>query len=80
MIFLMTTNRFKALIAAPAVAAAVIGGAALTLAGPASASTSLNSYSPYADDSASGNFYAPTTYADPAPTYVPWGAWVTGSY
>ncbi len=76
----MTTNRFKALIAAPAVAAAVIGGAALTFAGPASASTSLNSYSPYADDSTTGNFYAPTTYATPATTYVPWGAWINGSY
>ena len=76
----MTTNRLAALLAAPAIAAAVVGGAAVTLAGPASASTSLNSYSPYADDSTTGNFYAPTTYATPATTYVPWGAWVNGSY
>jgi hypothetical protein len=77
----MTTNRFKALIAAPAIAAAaVLGGAAVILAGPASASTSLNSSSPYADDSTTGNFYAPTTYATPATTYVPWGAWINGSY
>lgn len=76
----MTTNRFKALIAAPALAAAVIGGAALTFAGPASASTSLNSTSPYADDSTTGNFNAPTTYAAPATNYVPWGAWINGSY
>jgi hypothetical protein len=76
----MTTNRLKALIAAPAIAAAVLGGAALTLAGPASASTSLNDYSPYADSSTTGNFYAPTTYATPATTYVPWGAWINGNY
>ncbi|APE16300.1 hypothetical protein [Mycolicibacterium pallens] len=76
----MTTNRFKALIAAPAIAAAVLGGAALTLAGPASATTTLNDYSPYADSSTTGNFYAPTTYATPATTYVPWGAWINGSY
>lgn len=76
----MTTNRLKALIAAPAVAAAILGGTALTLAGPASASTSLNDYSPYADSSTTGNFYAPTTYATPATTYVPWGAWINGSY
>ncbi|WP_431239090.1 hypothetical protein ACQ86B_04790 [Mycolicibacterium aichiense] len=76
----MTTNRIKALIAAPALAAAVIGGAALTFAGPASATTTLNDYSPYADGSSTGNFYAPTTYATPAITYVPWGAWINGSY
>ncbi|MCV7217237.1 hypothetical protein H7J51_18350 [Mycobacterium crocinum] len=76
----MTTNRFKALIAAPAIAAAVLGGAALTLAGPASATTTLNDYSPYTDSSTTGNFYAPTTYATPATTYVPWGAWINGSY
>ena len=80
MISVMTRSRLAALLATPAIAAAVIGGTAVTLTGPASASTSLNSYSPYADDSTTGNFYAPTTYADPAPTYVPWGAWVTGSY
>jgi hypothetical protein len=74
----MTTNRFAALIAAPAIAAAVIGGAALGFAGPASAQ---NTYS-WDDNQGtkSGNFNAPSTYADPATTYVPWGAWVTGSY
>ena len=73
----MSTNRVKALIAAPALAAAVIGGAAIGLAGPANASTSLNYYD---DSSTTGNFYAPTTYASPATTYVPWGAWINGSY
>ena len=74
----MTKNRLAALIAAPAIAGAVIGGAALGFAGPASAQ---NTYSWDADQStSSGNFNAPTTYADPPTTYVPWGAWISGSY
>ena len=74
----MTKNRFAAIFAAPALAAAVIGGAALTFAGPASAQ---NTYSWDSDQAtSSGNFNAPTTYADPATTYVPWGAWINGSY
>ena len=74
----MMKNRLAALIAAPAIAGAVIGGAALGFAGPASAQ---NSYSWDNDQGTnSGNFNAPTTYADPATTYVPWGAWITGSY
>ncbi len=79
----MTTNRIKALIAAPALAAAVIGGAALTFAGPANATTTLNDYSPpYTDSSSTGNFYAPpTTYATPPPRRTSrGGAWINGSY
>jgi hypothetical protein len=73
----MMKNRIAALIAAPAIAGAILGGAALGFAGTASAQ---NSYSYDDQGTNSGNFYSPTTYADPATTYVPWGAWINGSY
>ncbi len=77
---MMMNNRLAALLAAPAVAGAVFAGAALALAGPASADVyTSNGYS--ATDTwgvhANNEIVAsPDTYADPAPTYVPWGAWI----
>ncbi|AQT80436.1 hypothetical protein B1R94_15925 [Mycolicibacterium litorale] len=80
---MIISNRLAGLIAAPAVAAALIGGAALTLASPASAD--VYSSSSYSDTDSYGVHpnneivVSPDTYAQPAPTYVPWGAWINGS-
>ena len=72
-------NRLAGLIAAPAVAAAIFGGA-LTLAGPASADAW--SYNDYSDTDSYGVHpnneivVSPDTYANPAPYYTPWATWV----
>lgn len=72
-------NRIAGLLAAPAVAAAIFGGA-LTLAGPASAEVSTNN-----DYAGSGSYgvhsnteivVSPDTYATPAPYYTPWATWL----
>ena len=55
------TRNLARFIALPIVSAGIIGGAALGLAGTASATTT-----PSTNDTA--NFHAPTTYAHPAPT------------
>ncbi|WP_445169086.1 hypothetical protein ACTXG7_07060 [Mycolicibacterium sp. Dal123E01] len=73
------TNRLAALIAAPAIAGAILGGAALGFAGPASAQNTyntLNESSNNYDGVNYGNFNSPTTYADPAPEVLPYGVWV----
>ena len=74
----MMKSRIAALLAAPAVAAAIFGGAALTLAGPAAAqvSTSQSSSDSYGVHPNNEIVATPDTYADPATTYVPWGAWI----
>jgi hypothetical protein len=46
----------------------LIGGAALGLAGAASAAVTF--------DDNGGMIATPDTYATPATTYIPWGAWI----
>jgi hypothetical protein len=74
----MMKNRVAAVLAAPAVAAAIFGGAALALAGTANADLDpTTGYSDYSGDFTTSSFFArPTTYADPAPEIVPWGTWI----
>ncbi|BBY66611.1 hypothetical protein [Mycolicibacterium helvum] len=72
-------NRLAGFLAAPAITAAVLGGA-LTLAGPASADTwTYNDYSgsdSYGVHPNNEIVVAPDTYADPAPVYTPWATWL----
>jgi hypothetical protein len=74
----MMKNRVAALLAAPAAAAAILGGAALALAGTASADLDPSTgYSDFSGDFTTSSFFAhPTTYASPAPGIVPWGTWI----
>jgi hypothetical protein len=79
-LIIMTTikNRLAGLLAAPVIAAAVLGSA-LTLAGPASATVGTN-------NSSGGDSYGvhpnteivvtPDIYAHPAPFYTPWATWL----
>jgi hypothetical protein len=76
----MTTikNRLARLLAAPAIAAAVAGGA-LTLAGPAGADASTYNSpggSSYGTHPNTEIVVTPDTYARPAMVYVPWATWL----
>lgn len=83
----MMKNHVMGLFAAPVVAAAIFGGAALALAGSANADYSYSDYSAstgggwgypesQGDIAGAPMFASPTTYADPAPEVVPWAAWI----
>jgi len=75
----MIKNRIAGLLAAPAVALAILGGAGLALASTASADyyDNSNSYGDFSGDFTTSSFFAhPTTYADPAPGLVPWATWI----
>ena len=87
----MALNRFARSLGLPILSAAVVGGAALGLAGMAHAdyeftATPGGGYSTGSDptdsvDSAvsnSGNFSSPTVYAEPATTWVPWASTLNG--
>ncbi|MCW1959081.1 MAG: hypothetical protein KIH64_011170 [Mycobacterium sp.] len=73
----MTTTRFAHFFALPVLSAGLIGAAALGLAGTAHAETGIvdNSTVISTDNSGSYSFEAtPTTFASPAPNYIPWAA------
>jgi len=74
----MTINkRLAGFLAAPAVAAAVLGGA-LTLAGPAGATvgtTTTSGGDSYGSHPNTQIVVSPDIYATPAPFYTPWSAW-----
>lgn len=75
----MIKTRIAGLLAAPAIAIAIFGGASLALAGSASADyyDNSSSYSDFSGDFTTSSFFAhPTTYADPAPGLVPWATWI----
>jgi hypothetical protein len=63
---MFTTSKLARTIALPAISAAVLGGAALGLAGMANA-TAVGGQAP----SGPGYHYSPGTYAKPAPTQLP---------
>lgn len=73
------SNRLAGLLAAPAVAAAILGGG-LMLAGTASAD--VGTYNDYSSTDSYGVHpnneivVSPDTYADPAPIYTPWATWL----
>jgi hypothetical protein len=61
------TRTYACFIAVPAIAAAIIGGAALGLAGMANATPTTTAPAP----SGPGYQYYPETYATPVPTQAP---------
>ncbi len=61
-------SRIARVFALPLLAAGIIGGAALGLAGTAGAAVGF--------DNAGGMVATPDTYATPAAEIVPWGAWI----
>jgi hypothetical protein len=69
-----TTNRFARYIALPAIAAGIIGGAALGLAGTANAGT----YPQHDQTPQPGMVAVPHTYANGAPEAVPGHHWHHG--
>jgi hypothetical protein len=67
-----TTNRFARYIALPAIAAGIIGGAALGLAGSANAATY--------DQPSPSIVATPSVHAQPAPNAVPGHHWHHGMW